>query len=56
VAIVVAYSIGYWFISARKWFVGPIKQVDRALFFVLRRFSDERNDRGAPRKCVGIFY
>ncbi|EKM76340.1 hypothetical protein AGABI1DRAFT_45138 [Agaricus bisporus var. burnettii JB137-S8] len=38
VAIVVLYSIGFWFISARKWFVGPIKQIDRALFFVSEGF------------------
>ncbi|KLO10357.1 APC amino acid permease [Schizopora paradoxa] len=27
VGIVVAYSLSFWFISARKWFKGPIKQI-----------------------------
>ena len=28
VAIVVLYSLGFWFVSARKWFTGPIRQID----------------------------
>ncbi|KAH9172426.1 APC amino acid permease [Lactarius sanguifluus] len=27
VAIVVAYSLGFWLVSARKWFAGPVKQI-----------------------------
>jgi len=27
VGIVIIYSAGFWLISARKWFVGPIKQI-----------------------------
>jgi hypothetical protein len=27
VGIVLVYSLGFWFISARKWFTGPIKQI-----------------------------
>ncbi|RPD53901.1 APC amino acid permease [Lentinus tigrinus ALCF2SS1-7] len=27
VGIVIVYSIGFWAISARKWFTGPIKQI-----------------------------
>ncbi|KAM5545481.1 hypothetical protein V8D89_000519 [Ganoderma adspersum] len=27
VGIVVAYALGFWLLSARKWFTGPIKQV-----------------------------
>ncbi|KAL0948249.1 hypothetical protein HGRIS_010846 [Hohenbuehelia grisea] len=27
VGIVIAYSVGFWFISARKWFTGPVKQI-----------------------------
>ena len=27
VGIVVTYSVGFWLISARKWFTGPIKQI-----------------------------
>ncbi|EMD35719.1 hypothetical protein CERSUDRAFT_115678 [Gelatoporia subvermispora B] len=27
VGIVIAYSMGFWVISARKWFTGPIKQI-----------------------------
>ncbi|KAF9039295.1 APC amino acid permease [Panaeolus papilionaceus] len=28
VGIVVVYSIGFWVISARKWFTGPVKQIE----------------------------
>ncbi|KAH9895695.1 amino acid transporter [Cubamyces lactineus] len=28
VGIVLAYCMGFWIISARKWFAGPIKQID----------------------------
>ncbi|EJF61992.1 APC amino acid permease [Dichomitus squalens LYAD-421 SS1] len=27
VGIVITYALGYWLISARKWFTGPIKQI-----------------------------
>ena len=27
VGIVVTYSLGFWVISARKWFTGPVKQI-----------------------------
>ncbi|KAJ3818710.1 amino acid/polyamine transporter I [Lentinula raphanica] len=27
VGIVVTYSVGYWLISARRWFAGPVKQI-----------------------------
>jgi len=27
VAVVVAYSLGFWIVSARKWFAGPIRQI-----------------------------
>ena len=27
VGIVLTYSMGFWVISARKWFTGPIKQI-----------------------------
>ncbi|TFK85392.1 APC amino acid permease [Polyporus arcularius HHB13444] len=27
VGIVIVYSLGFWLISARKWFIGPIKQI-----------------------------
>ncbi|PCH34841.1 APC amino acid permease [Wolfiporia cocos MD-104 SS10] len=27
VGIVITYSLGFWIISARKWFTGPIKQI-----------------------------
>ncbi|KAH9019519.1 amino acid permease-domain-containing protein [Lactarius pseudohatsudake] len=27
VAIVVAYSLSFWLVSARKWFAGPVKQI-----------------------------
>ena len=32
VAIVVLYSLGFWFVSARKWFTGPIRQIDGGKF------------------------
>ncbi|PPQ63649.1 hypothetical protein CVT24_004423 [Panaeolus cyanescens] len=28
VGIVVVYSVGFWVISARKWFTGPVKQIE----------------------------
>jgi len=28
VGIVITYSLGFWLISARKWFTGPIKQIE----------------------------
>ena len=27
VAIVVAYALGFWFLSARKWFTGPVERI-----------------------------
>ena len=27
VGIVMTYSMGFWLISARKWFKGPVKQI-----------------------------
>ena len=27
VGIVITYSVGFWLISARKWFTGPVKQI-----------------------------
>ncbi|KAG9225370.1 hypothetical protein CCMSSC00406_0006243 [Pleurotus cornucopiae] len=27
VGIVIAYCMGFWFLSARKWFTGPVKQI-----------------------------
>ena len=27
VGIVVVYALGFWILSARKWFAGPIKQI-----------------------------
>ncbi len=27
VGIVVIYSVGFWLLSARKWFTGPVKQI-----------------------------
>lgn len=29
VGIVLTYSIGFWFISARRWFSGPVKQIEQ---------------------------
>jgi len=28
VGIVIFYSVGFWFVSARKWFTGPVKQIE----------------------------
>lgn len=30
VGIVLAYCMGFWALSARKWFTGPIKQIQGA--------------------------
>ncbi|KXN91535.1 Amino-acid permease BAT1 [Leucoagaricus sp. SymC.cos] len=35
VAIVIVYSTGFWLISARKWFTGPIKQIEGTCFLTL---------------------
>ncbi|EIW74256.1 APC amino acid permease [Coniophora puteana RWD-64-598 SS2] len=35
VGIVIVYSVGFWLISARKWFTGPVKQIE-----------DEQNGKG----------
>ena len=34
VGIVIAYSMGFWFLSARKWYEGPVKQIRGETFFV----------------------
>ncbi|KAH6902590.1 APC amino acid permease [Coprinopsis sp. MPI-PUGE-AT-0042] len=31
VGIVIIYSVGFWFISARKWFTGPVRQIEGVL-------------------------
>lgn len=31
VGIVLAYALGFWVVSARRWFAGPIKQIAGAL-------------------------
>ncbi|KAF5319623.1 hypothetical protein D9619_008815 [Psilocybe cf. subviscida] len=28
VGIVIVYSVGFWLLSARKWFTGPVKQIE----------------------------
>jgi len=28
VGIVAAYSLGFWYISAKNWFTGPVKQIE----------------------------
>ncbi|EIN06876.1 APC amino acid permease [Punctularia strigosozonata HHB-11173 SS5] len=28
VGIVITYSMGFWLLSARKWFIGPVKQIE----------------------------
>lgn len=32
VGIVIIYSVGFWLLSARKWFTGPVKQIAGASF------------------------
>ncbi len=34
VGIVITYSMGFWVLSARKWFTGPVKQIE-GTFYVL---------------------
>jgi len=41
VGIVIIYSLGFWFISAHKWFTGPVKQIAGASVFVSLRWSVE---------------
>jgi hypothetical protein len=28
VGIVVTYAVGFWLLSARKWFKGPVRQIE----------------------------
>lgn len=35
VGIVLVYSMGYWVLSARKWFKGPVKQILGAFSILL---------------------
>ncbi|KAG7440798.1 uncharacterized protein BT62DRAFT_1012391 [Guyanagaster necrorhizus] len=35
VGIVITYSFGYWFLSARKWFAGPVKQIAASVIPVI---------------------
>ena len=30
VGVVISYSFGFWVLSARKWFTGPVKQIEGA--------------------------
>ncbi|EGN97718.1 hypothetical protein SERLA73DRAFT_92941 [Serpula lacrymans var. lacrymans S7.3] len=39
VGIVIAYSVGFWLLSARKWFTGPIKQISAEELGVSKRLS-----------------
>ena len=36
VGIVVVYALGFWLVSARKWFTGPIKQIAGVCFELIR--------------------
>ena len=35
VGIVVLYSVGFWLVSARKWFRGPVKQIEGEAEFLV---------------------
>ena len=39
VGIVAAYALGFWLVSARKWFTGPIKQITGGLCCRLKKTS-----------------
>ena len=39
VGIVITYSIGFWVLSARKWFTGPVKQIEGKLGLLFRLFG-----------------
>lgn len=41
VGIVITYSMGFWVLSARKWFTGPVKQIEGASLSVPRRIEME---------------
>ena len=40
VGIILAYSMGFWVLSARKWFTGPVKQIAGEYFLVFRLGRD----------------
>ncbi|KAF9449207.1 hypothetical protein P691DRAFT_759225 [Macrolepiota fuliginosa MF-IS2] len=39
VTIVVVYSAGFWLLSARKWFVGPVKQIEEEVNFETSKYE-----------------
>lgn len=54
VAVVVTYSLGFWIISARRWFAGPIRQITQGTVVVKYaaapfggpvRFATDEDDR-----------
>ena len=53
VGIVVTYSVGFWLISARKWFTGPIKQI-AGTFPELAR-ADRRWRMLTTLVCSGVY-
>ncbi|KAI6011048.1 amino acid permease-domain-containing protein [Pisolithus microcarpus] len=44
VGIVVLYSVGFWLISARKWFSGPIRQISAEEMGVSKTLESEVSD------------
>lgn len=44
VGIVVLYSVGFWLISARKWFSGPIRQISAEEIGVSKTLESEVSD------------
>lgn len=42
VGVVLVYALGYWVISARRWFIGPVRQVDEVEGMRSFKLTDRR--------------
>lgn len=61
VGIVVTYSLGFWIISAKHWFKGPVKQIagehsNLAKHSTLELLSDLLYSRRYGDQCHGAWY
>ena len=48
VGIIGVFALGSWFVSARKWFTGPIRQVEAELRRVSVNIIDEPEPEPEP--------
>ncbi|KAF5376428.1 hypothetical protein D9615_008639 [Tricholomella constricta] len=55
VGIVIAYSVGFWLVSARKWFAGPVKQIaaEEMGIDVMQPGEMEKHDAAETSQSLG---